>query len=340
MPSIVFLDDMDKFANGDALHPDAEEYVTVQSCIDEVKNKDVFVIATANSLRCLPDSLLRSGRFDRRIPVPVPSDEDAEQIIKFYLSGRGMSLVLDTKVITKMMQGSSCAELETVINEAGILAGYERADRVTMQHFMKAAMKIVFEVPYSELNCSDAFDKNPELLKKIACHEAGHTVVHEVLVPGSVVLATVYCDGRHHGGLTKFHTDRVAQDPYTAIKMRIIANLAGKAATEQLLGCFDVGTSEDLKNAHDMIMDLISDSAACGFALYGDCYPKSDALLYRQEQTVAAEVEKYYLKAKEIIAKNHTFCEAVADALMKKKLLSCYDIREIRSRYEIIGVRI
>lgn len=64
-PSIVYLDDMDKFTNGDERHPDAEEYVTVQSCIDEVKGKQVFVLATANNIRCLPHSLRRAGRFDR-----------------------------------------------------------------------------------------------------------------------------------------------------------------------------------------------------------------------------------------------------------------------------------
>lgn len=58
-PSIVLLDDMDKFANGDERHPDAEEYVTVQSCIDDIKGKEVFVLATANRLRALPRSLMR-----------------------------------------------------------------------------------------------------------------------------------------------------------------------------------------------------------------------------------------------------------------------------------------
>ena len=73
-PSIVFLDDMDKFANGDKSHPDAEEYVTVQSCIDEAKGKEVFVLATANDIDCLPDSLCRPGRFDRTIEVEVPRE--------------------------------------------------------------------------------------------------------------------------------------------------------------------------------------------------------------------------------------------------------------------------
>ena len=63
-PCIVFLDDMDKFANEDSNHRDAEEYVAVQSGIDEVKNCNVFVLAPANEMWKLPNSLVRSGRFD------------------------------------------------------------------------------------------------------------------------------------------------------------------------------------------------------------------------------------------------------------------------------------
>lgn len=65
-PSIVLLDDMDKFANEDYTRSDAEEYVTIQSCIDAIKTegKEVFVFATANNTRKLPNSLIRAGRFD------------------------------------------------------------------------------------------------------------------------------------------------------------------------------------------------------------------------------------------------------------------------------------
>ena len=70
--AIVFLDDMDKFANEDEDHRDAEEYVAVQSCIDECKGSGVFVLATVNTRYCLPDSLIRVGRFDRVIEMLRP----------------------------------------------------------------------------------------------------------------------------------------------------------------------------------------------------------------------------------------------------------------------------
>ena len=79
-PSIVFLDDMDKFsANGDEYHKNSEEFVTIQSCIDGVKGKEVFVLSTINDNNAIPKSLLRAGRFDNRIEVEPPKGEDAER---------------------------------------------------------------------------------------------------------------------------------------------------------------------------------------------------------------------------------------------------------------------
>lgn len=338
-PSIVFLDDMDKFANGDERHPDAEEYVTVQSCIDEVKSKEVFVLATANSLHCLPSSLLRAGRFDRRIYVREPSTTDAEQIIRYYLSRKGISNDLDIKSITRIMDGHSCAELETVINEAGVFAGYERAEKITMEYFMKAAMNVIFDVPYSALNDTDMFRSNPQLLRRIAYHEAGHVAVFEILDPGSVAFISAFSTDNESGGMTK-HCANNKLDPYFKIKISIVGLLAGMAATEQLLGLYDVGSSRDLQDAFDNMHDLVVKNALCGFGVCDCFYETSDDLHSRQEQAVSAEIEKYYRKAKEIIALNREFTENLAAAIMEKKFLSAVDVQAIKARHTIVNVDI
>ena len=72
-PSVVLLDDLDKFSNNDDDHKNSDEFVVVQTFIDDCKDKDVYFIATANSLRDMPDSLLRVGRFDCKIEVESPS---------------------------------------------------------------------------------------------------------------------------------------------------------------------------------------------------------------------------------------------------------------------------
>lgn len=148
---------MDKFANGDDRHPDAEEYVTVQSCIDEIKGKEVFVLATANSLRALPRSLKRAGRFDRVIEVNNPRGEDAVKIIEHYIKGKKFVGDMDAVTVARIMDGRSCAELETVINEAGLYAGFERSEEITMDHFMRACLHTIHDVP-NEVLCESSFD--------------------------------------------------------------------------------------------------------------------------------------------------------------------------------------
>lgn len=342
-PSIIFLDDMDKFSNGDERHPDAEEYVTVQSCIDEIRDKEVFVLATANNLRCLPRSLLRAGRFDRSIRIDAPHGEDAEQITAYYLSQKKFVSDVDVQTIARILDGRSCAELETVINEAGLYAGFERSDSITMKHFMKACMRILFDMPESDLptedDCLPNLCDGDNILSQISYHEAGHAVVHELLFPGDVTLVSARGKGRHTGGFTSCYNNPHTHPVYRA-KGRIIASLGGMAATEQVYGLHDCGASRDLDQAFESMRDLVVNDCICGFPLHsGDCRD-SEELIARQEQIVAAEVEKAYRKAKEILACNREFLDALAAELVKKSLLTAHDVQRIKSGCHIVPVSI
>ncbi len=341
-PSIVYLDDMDKFANGDERHPDAEEYVTVQSCIDEVKSKEVFVLATANNIRCLPRSLRRAGRFDRRIEIHAPRGTDAEKIIDHYLKSKKFVDDIDAKTIARIMDGRSCAELETVINEAGLYAGYERAETITMDHFMEACMRTIFNVPTSD---DDDYDKDyyesltdsSSVFSQIVYHEAGHAVISEVLCPESVTLVSAHNRGGSSGGFTDYYNDN-SHAPLYWTKSRIVGALGGIAAIEQKFGIFDSGCDRDLDHAFDSTKNLVVNNCVCGFHLHKNEYEDSQKLWSAQEQAVSAEIEKYYRKAKEIISLNKDFFEKIACALAKKKLLSAVDIKQIKSECTIVPV--
>ncbi len=342
-PSIVYLDDMDKFANGDERHPDAEEYITVQSCIDEAKGKEVFVLATANNLRCLPRSLRRAGRFDRVIEIETPHGQDAIKIITHYLSTKKVVEGVDVKTIARIMDGRSCAELETVINEAGLYAGYERAESITMEHFMEACLRTVFDVPASLDDYDDDEDfytllsDSNNVISQIIYHEAGHAVVSEILCPESVDLISAHNRGGACGGFTDYYNDRTRIPLYWA-KSRIIVALGGMAAIEQKYGIFDAGCKWDLDQAFDRTRDLVVNNCVCGLHLYGNGYNDSARLKSEQEQVVAVEVEKFYRKAKEIISLNHEFFEKIAVALAEKRLLSAVDIQQIKNECEIVPV--
>ena len=339
-PAIVFLDDMDKFANDDDNHRDSEEYVTVQSCIDDAKDKEIFVLATANDTSKLPRSLVRAGRFDRRIEVEAPEEEDAEKIIAYYLSQKKLGGDLDARVIAPLLSGRSCATLETVINEAGLIAGYRRTDCVTMEHILEACLRIVHHLP-AVPEGRPAIDLEAGKVDALVCyHEAGHAVAEEVLNPGSVSLVVARCDDRCKKGFTNGRKGNDT-DPLYDYQASIIASLAGRAAVELKYSRFDMGAARDLDDAFDSVQNLVVNLCYSGFGLY--TYGRredSPTLAASQEAAICAEVERYDRKAKEILSRNMDFLDAVARGLAEKGVLMAADIRKLREAHTITPVTI
>lgn len=333
-PCIVFLDDMDKFANEDSDHRDAEEYVAVQSGIDEVKNCDVFVLATANEMRKLPESLVRSGRFDRKIEVKRPTDKDANKIIEHYLSDKKVSENVNMEDLSKMISYSSCAELETILNEAAISAAYKRKTDIEMEDLVKSVLRMIYDSPdnYTKASAED--------MKKTALHEAGHLVVSEVLCPGSVGLASLRSTGRDSTGGFIHRCKELSRRPYY-----VLVSLAGKAAVE-LYYCDTVasGCRSDIYRACNYIRDGISENATLGFGMIDvstRSFPEtSENMNSRSEAVTHAELERYMRIAKDILLKNREFLERVTAALIEKETLLYSDIRALTESTTITGVAV
>ena len=327
-PSIVFLDDMDKFANEDDHHKNAEEYVAVQSGIDEVKNCDVFVIATVNEIWNLPDSLTRAGRFDRRYEIDCPTGKDAAAIIAHYLSDKKVSGSVNMEDLTKMISYSSCAELETILNEAAIKAAYARKENVEMEDLVQAVLGMQYDSP-------DNYTKtSAEKLKKTALHEAGHLVVSEVLAPESVGLASLRTTGRDKTGGFIHRCKEFARE-----SDHILVCLAGKAAVELYYSeeCAD-GCQSDINRASEYIRRMLARSASHGFGqidVSGRHYGHSEFYLSSSEAVTHAELERCMIKTRDILLKNRTFLEKAAEALMEKETLLYSDICEIKKGIDI-----
>lgn len=331
-PAIVLLDDMDKFANEDDRHIDAEEYVAVQAGIDEVKGCNVFVFATVNEIRKLPRSLIRSGRFDRKIEVNSPTDRDAEEIIKYYLGQKKVSDNVNMDDLVKMVSYGSCAELETILNEAAIGAAYARKEKIEMDDLVKSVLRMQYDAP-------DNFTKkSSDALKEIALHEAGHLVVSEILTPGSVGLASLRTAGRDStGGF--IHRCM----PVTRRAHHILISLAGKAAVELYYsGVCASGCQSDIRKAADNIRDAISESGTGGFGMIDVAnhrFPESsESFNSRNESVVHAELERYMFKAREILIKNRDFLEKATQMLSEKETLLYSDIRKLRESIKITEV--
>ena len=318
--AIVFLDDMDKFANEDEYHKDAEEYVVVQSCIDDCKGSNVFVLATANNIYCLPNSLMRAGRFDKVIQMTCPVGDDAK---KHFLSKKRVLGDIDIDDISSFLAGHSCAELEMVINEAGIYAVFDKRAKIEQRDIIKACMRLIFDASESV----EYIDSN--ILKKVAVHESGHAVISEILEPGSVNLVSICGYSNNSGGITSVRKPDDYNFNVVAQENEVIRSLGGKAATEMIYGTFDLGCIDDLQRALDLVTTFVDNYCAYGFDAFEGCNP-SQYLLESKDRKVAKEMDRYYRKSKQIIAENRGFFDAMVQELLKEKTLTKKQIRSIR----------
>jgi len=323
--AIVFLDDMDKFANEDQFHRDAEEYVTIQACIDDCKDSGVFVLATVNDRCFMPDSLMRVGRFDKIIEMVYPKGEDAKRIVEYYLTQKQLLGGIDIDEIARLMEGHSCAELESVINEAGIYAGFDRREAIEQNDIVKACMRMIFDAPESVDTYTDKF------LKNIAVHEAGHAVVAEVLDPGSVSLVSICHYSGATGGVTVIRDPEDCKVSFKAQEHDVIRKLGGKAAIEIVFGQVDVGCNNDLEQAFDLVSKFVDNYCAYGFDAFEMCN-SSGYLLETRDRAITKEMEKYYRQAKKILIENSDLLDAITQELIKKKTLTHKDILHIREK--------
>lgn len=319
-PSIILLDDMDKFV---VEEKNNEEYVVLQSCIDEIEGNEVFVIATTNTTEDIPESLLRPGRFDKRLEIHSPNGKDSERIIRHYMSQKPLSDDMNYEDVSKMLSGKTCAELESVINEAAINAGYERKSRIEMSHLISATLKKAYGVTEKHDELS------PEQREEIAYHEAGHAVISEVITPGSVGIVSLSSDGGDSKGGFMSRCEDFDRRAY-----RILVSLGGKAAAELKFGKVASGTTSDLSRAIKDIHISTTKIGTYGLASVNRC--PSEALDARQEIVTSAELERYLFKAKEILASNREFLDSMAKALYDRETLLYSDVKAIRERCLIV----
>lgn len=342
-PSIVFLDDMDKFANEDSSHPNAEEYVSIQTCIDENKGHGIFVIATANNVDDLPDSLLRAGRFDRVMEIKAPRGQDAEDIVRYYISQKKFVGEMDMRLIPRILDGRSCAELETIINDAGIYAGFERKTEITMDHLLRASLSRIFEVPAHELfEIYQPVDLNAGYTNGVAnvFHEAGHVVIAEAVYPGCTTLATTFHKRGDVRGFTMTANYKQMNNRFWK-KCSLLIGFGGRAAVERVFGFTEEGNEDDIADVYRVISEGISGQCIYGLDLYSSViHFASDALKQRTEQTSTVILRQCYGKAKEILACNSRLLQRVAEELAQHGVLGMSDIKKLTDECGIVPMSV
>lgn len=324
-PAVIFLDDMDKFAaDSDCRNP--EEFVAIQTGFDGVRDSDVFIVATANDIDYIPRSLLRAGRFDRIIEINAPNRSEAVEIISHYIAGKSISDDVSPALVARLMDGSSCAELEGVLNEAGIYAGYEGEDAICRRHIISAVLRKMFDAEES-INEMSAFER-----EEVAFHEAGHAVVAYSFDRETVSLISVRPSKSDSRGVVQILQNETYSGSYTKMYERVLSILAGRAAIELKFGRVDVGAVSDLNRASTIVQRFVKDYCVSGFAyLESGRYRTLNS--ERSDDEIVTESKamlgRMYEETKSILRANWDKVELLAAELVKRDTLLYEDIVEL-----------
>ena len=327
-PSIIILDDMDKFAeDNNSSSSNKEEFVVIQSCLEEVKEKGVFVIATANDIDNLPESLVRAGRFGRQIYVSSPTITEAVEIIEHYLKNKNVSVDVSPELIANMMPGESCAMLSEVVNEAGIYAGYEGESVICQRHIIEAILSVVHHA-YLDNNM------NEDRLRTISCHEAGHAAA--ILATGMEVGFVSILAGNSNGvgGFCRRIKDQKAIcSSMDTLKKEIMINLAGKASEEILLGTVSLGAQNDLEDAIQTLRIAVEKQLVLGFE-YGYDFKRFDDKQANTRQDKVSEkifgvLKEWYDDTLNLMKQWRPVIEGLMTVLMKQKYLLRDEVNKI-----------
>ena len=327
-PSVVMLDDVDKYSNNDGDHKNADEYIVIQTCIDDCKDKDVFFIATANSLDDMPDSLLRAGRFSNKIEFEPPTIKDATIIIKHYLSDKCIELDVDCEEIARLLEGKSCAILESIMNEAGLYAGYNNQTTITNKDIIKACLRIIYNAP-ENLDNKTVFQ-----IEAASYHEAGHALMSEYLEPNSVNLVSVANYFGNKGGLTSQTMDKDYWCDFTKMENRVMVLLAGKAATEVIFNKVDVGCESDIERARKIVERFYQDYGLNNFKYA--CFESSQSSKETKENWISQKLVDYYSRVKTILHTNMLPLTELAHKLQSEETLNKKQLKEVFDRLGIV----
>ncbi|MBR4341255.1 MAG: AAA family ATPase [Lachnospiraceae bacterium] len=322
-PSVIMLDDMDKFTDSESDHGCSQEYAAIQAGFEACKNENVMVIATVNQDFGIPRSLKRQGRFDRKIEMEFPSGDDAKLILEFFLSKKKVSKDVDLDKLSFLLSGCTCASLEMIVNDAGIYAAYEGKDVIEDSDLENACIR------YLTSETCEAEPCTGEKAKVIAIHEAGHAVVSEFWRPNSVKAVSIKGGSFYGGGTTA--TDR---QECTLTENDVIADisvkLGGKAASSVLLDIVDVGCHTDVRRAYDIADTFVSGICGDGFDSFDFRHDNnSNYCLDNRDQHIEELLDEVYDVTLDIIRDNAKLVKVIADKLVKKNVLTYKELEQV-----------
>ncbi|MEP7044584.1 MAG: ATP-dependent zinc metalloprotease FtsH [Dokdonella sp.] len=353
-PCIIFIDEIDAVGRhrGAGLgggHDEREQ--TLNQLLVEMDgfegSEGVIVIAATNRPDVLDPALLRPGRFDRQVVVPLPDLKGRDQILKVHMRKVPMASDVEPLTIARGTPGFSGADLANLVNEAALFAARENSRDVRMDHFERAKDKIMMGAERRSMIMSD------DEKKLTAYHEAGHAIVG-LSVPehDPVHKVTIIPRGRALG-VTMFlpEADRYSHSK-TSLESRLASLYGGRVAEELIFGDDKVttGASNDIQRATQLARDMVTKyglSEELGPMTYTDEEDEvflgrsvtqhkhvSEETARKIDEVVRGVIDRAYRRAREILQTNADKLENMAQALLQYETIDREQIALIMAGHD------
>jgi cell division protease FtsH len=339
-PCIIFIDEIDAVGRhrGAGLgggHDEREQ--TLNQLLVEMdgfeSNEGVILISATNRPDVLDPALLRPGRFDRQVVVPLPDVKGREKIFEVHARKAPIAEDVDFAVLARGTPGTSGADIENLINEAVLNAARDNKDKVNMKDFEFAKDKILMGTERKSMVISDEEKRNTSY------HETGHVLVAR-MIPGTdpIHKVTIIPRGRALGLTQQLPIDEKHTYPREYLEKNIAILLGGRAAEEIILHDFTTGAGNDIERATNLARKMVCEwgmSDKMGPLSYGK--KEEQIFLGREFAThkdysedtakhidaeVVSIVTRNYEKAKKILTDHIEILHKIAEELLEKEVLT------------------
>nr|WP_277998984.1 AAA family ATPase [Moorella sulfitireducens] len=297
--AIIFIDELEVLGGKRGSHTSHLEYdQTLNQLLVEMDglksshDVQILVIGATNRPDLLDPALLRPGRFDRQVKVDLPDRDGRLAILKLHTANKPLAPEVDLEAIARETFGFSGAHLESVANEAAILALREKSRLITQKHLMEAVDKVMLG---EKLGRKPAADE----LYRLAIHEAGHAIAGELLRPRSIAHVTITSRGQALG----YTRQKPENDMYLYtreyLENQIDICLAGAVAENLVLGSRSTGSLNDFKEAIRLARVIIT-SGLSDLGVVAEenltkeqLHTASSHIISREEERVASLLRPY-----------------------------------------------
>jgi cell division protease FtsH len=257
-PAIVFIDEIDAIGQrrGGVLVSNDEREQTLNQLLAEMDGFDpatgIAVLAATNRPETLDPALLRPGRFDRQVEIPLPNLRERAAILAVHARGKHLADDVDLEAVARGTPGFSGADLANLVNEAAIVAVRHDRDIIAESDFSEARDRILL----GRREATNAL--LPEEKRSVAIHESGHALV-AALSPHAdpVAKVTILPAGRALGVTEQLPVDERHLYPESYLKDSLAVRLGGRAAELLVLGEASTGASNDLAGATELATRMV-----------------------------------------------------------------------------------